>query len=97
MSSNQPHGDRWDSTTVIDTDHGVYDALPARDADDAPAATILTVFRDGGSLAGYVAGWAGGRFVAMLASDRGARIIAVRATLAGAAQAVADNDGGYQS
>jgi hypothetical protein len=48
----------------IDTDHGVYDVLPAREGDDAPDAATHTVFYEDGAIAGYVAedgtGWDAG-------------------------------------
>jgi hypothetical protein len=37
----------------IETAHGHYDVLAAREGDDAPAGATHTVFGDGGSLAGY--------------------------------------------
>lgn len=37
----------------LDTDHGPYDVLPARESDDAPIGATYTVFGDGGYIAGY--------------------------------------------
>ena len=83
-----------ETSITADTDHGVYDALPTRESDDAPAGSVLTVFRDGGSVAGYVMGREG-HYAAVLATDCGNRLITcTAATLAGAVSMVADRDRG---
>lgn len=75
----------------IDTDHGAYWTLPARDDGDTPAGAILAVYRDGGSLAGYAVCPYGDQYVARMADGRqGGRISF--ATLEGAAAAVAEYD-----
>jgi hypothetical protein len=97
MSKTERHGKPGGMT--VDTDHGVYDAMPWRESDDGPANALLTVFRDGGSLAGYVTRW-GGAYAAFRADDRGvcgARFITVTGTLAGATGRVADRDRGLAS
>jgi hypothetical protein len=46
-------------TVTVDTGHGVYDALPACEADEAPGGATHVVLHESGERAGYAAdgGW----------------------------------------
>jgi hypothetical protein len=76
----------------IDTDHGYYQALPYRDGEDGPDGAVLTVFRDGGSIAGYVAGQDAGQAATWAAFDGRLTVVGERHTIEGAAAAVAEAD-----
>jgi hypothetical protein len=78
-------------TLTIDTDHGPYDVLPYRDSDNGPDGAILTVFRDGGSIAGFAVCPYGDQWVARMADGRHVGRISY-ATPEGAAAIVADSD-----
>jgi hypothetical protein len=73
----------------IDTDHGAYDAQEYRDCDEGPARAVLTVWRDGGSVAGYVSQpWP----TVYAACREDGREIGQTATPEGAVSLVADRD-----
>jgi hypothetical protein len=68
----------------VDTDHGVYDVLAVRDADEGPARATHAVFHESGALAGFIAPG--------FAWDAGRGLLGYPVTLAGAAAEVADAD-----
>jgi len=78
-------------TLQIDTDHGAYDALPYRESDGGPDGAVLTVLRDGGSIAGYAVCPYGDQFAARMADGCQVGRISY-ATPEGAAAAVAERD-----
>jgi hypothetical protein len=43
------------ATLTVDTSHGVYDALPVREPDEAPDMATHTVYHESGALAGFAA------------------------------------------
>ena len=69
---------------TADTDHGVYDAVPAREADQAPDGATHAVFHEDGTLAGFAS--------AAVAWDARRREIGYPATLPGAISLVCERD-----
>jgi hypothetical protein len=70
---------------AVDTAHGVYDVMPARDSDDAPGMATHAVFYEDGAVAGYASedgtAW-----------DASGTPFAHAGSLAAAAQEVAESD-----
>ena len=69
---------------TADTDHGVYDAVPVREADQAPEGATHAVFHEDGTLAGFAS--------AAVAWDARRREIGYPATLPGAISLVCERD-----